>query len=123
METITTRDHRIVCKSNWDGCEGSHPTAALVRACFEAKATGAWPCTWLIQIGLTEDGEQIIVECGAPALPTDDRGSDACAAGHFHVPAEVRMEEGWDFAADEGEAMALAKAGVRPVQMDGKSFL
>ena len=120
---METREHRIVCKNGWAGCEGSHPIAAMVRVCYEARRDGAWPCTWLIKVNVDEDGQDVIVECGAPTRPTDGRGSDECTAGHLHVPAEVRMEQGWDFAADRGEAEILAKAGVRPVQMDGKSFL
>ena len=122
MDTIE-RVHRIICRSGWEGCEGGHATAAQVRECFEAQRDGAWPCTWLIKVDVDEDGQDVIVECTAPTRPTDDRGSYAFSFGHFHVPADVRLEEGWDFAADRGEAEALAKVGVRPVQMDGKSFL
>lgn len=125
---IIASKHRIVCKSNWEGCHGRHATVAEVRECFEAKRDGAWPCTWLIE-GLIPTGDpdepyyRGTFECGAPTQYTDDRGSYECTAGHDFIPPEVRQEQGWDYAADRDEAMGLAKAGVLPVQMDGKSFL
>ena len=114
--------HRILCRSRWEGCRGQHVTVAEVRQCFEAKRTGAWPCSWLIE-DRYDDGSPRTFECGAPTQYTDGQGSYECTAGHDFVPPEVRARQGWDYAADRDEAAGLAKAGVRPVQMDGKSFL
>lgn len=120
MET-TTRDHRIFCKSSWEGCKGSHRSVAEVKACFAAKVAGAWPCTWLIEGPIpTGDPDEPYYkgtfECGAPARYTDEEGSYTCDEGHAHTPAWVRDRQGWDFAADRGEAEALALAGVLPVE-------
>jgi hypothetical protein len=121
--------HQIVCNSKWGmQPKHTHPSAELVRACYEAKrdvqaGIAVWPCSWLAQEGFTEDGVPVIVECGLPTRFTDDKGSYACIGGHDHVPAEVRFEQGWDYAEDDDEARRLAQAGTRPVQVNGDSWI
>lgn len=95
-------------------CERRHHSAEVGRRCHAGKT---YPCGWQIQVGLDEDGGAVIDECGAAAWDTE-RGWK-CDAGHEHVTAEARWREGWDYAADPGEAMLLARAGVQPVAMDG----
>jgi hypothetical protein len=119
--------HRIVCRSGWyadqGGCPGWHNTAAEVKACFEAKKDGAWPCSWVVQ-SRYDDGSYFYHDCGAPTRYTDEaRGIYECDRGHDHVPAEVRQAEGWDYAADQGEAEQLTRNGVRPMQMDGSAWI
>jgi hypothetical protein len=58
-----------------------------------------------------------VQSCTAARWETD-RGS-RCEHGHEYVTMEVRRDEGWDYAADEGEAGLLAKYGTFPVAMDG----
>jgi hypothetical protein len=115
--------HRIICHSGWEACNGSHQTAAQVKACFEAMNTpGAWPCSWLIPV-LGEDGVYT-VECGAATTyDQSGDGSYSCTVGHYHVPAEVMAARGEAYASDEYEAKALARNGVLPLQMDGKVYV
>lgn len=109
-------------------CKDTHHTVAQVRVCGTQLYTDpetqitveAWPCEWMIRFWDAEDGETRVRDCGHPAWATR-RGTN-CVAGHEHVRAEVRMDEGWDYA-DDDEAGALAAAGVVPVQMDGKPFI
>lgn len=111
-------------------CDLSHYTVAQARMCatglyFDpdtgAVREGCAPCTWMIATGrYSEDGAEIIRDCGHPSW-CDERGW-RCAAGHEHVRAEIRADEGWDYA-DADEAAALAAAGVRPVHMDGKPYI
>jgi len=78
------------------------------------------PCGWLVERTVswydeeTGDGEgyDVVEECGAAAVYTD-RGF-TCDAGHSHVTAEVRWNEGWDYAEDDGEALRLSRAGTEP---------
>ncbi len=122
--------HRIICRSGWSGQPGRHDhrDVATARACWQAArdekaGIQVWPCTWLLE-GRYDDGSAFTYECGLPSrfTPQHGEGSYACDGGHDHVPAEVREAQGWDYAADEDEAALLARAGVRPVQMDGKPF-
>lgn len=76
-----------------------------------------WPCTWLIE-GYGEDG-LVHDECGAATRYRPDGSGYDCATGHEHTYAEARQAQGWDYAADEGEAFGLARAGVEPREMDG----
>jgi hypothetical protein len=113
--------HRIVCQSTWATCRGWHETVEEVKRCFEAANTpGAWPCSWLME-SRNEDGIYTY-ECGAATMYTDRRGSYECARGHDHIPADLMAEMGEAYASDAEEATQLAKAGVRPLQMDGSAF-
>lgn len=52
-------------------------------------AEDTWPCSWLIAQGRDEDGEEIIVECGAT---THIVGAGwRCDAGHQHLGIEVEL--------------------------------
>lgn len=117
--------HVIFCNSKWSGRPGrhEHSTVAEVAECYaaaqdERKGATVWPCGWLME-ARHDDGSPYDVPCEAPTRFTDDRGSYECSLGHTHVPAELRMEQGWDYAADEGEAILLRKYGVQAVAMDG----
>lgn len=120
-------EHVIFCNSGLYGRNRhQHQTTAEVRECFQAaqdlaKGIDVWPCSWLVE-GTHDDGTKYVYDCNSPTRYTDDRGSYKCTVGHDHVPAEVRAEQGWDYAGDEGEAILLARAGVLPVQMDGTGF-
>jgi len=114
--------HRIRCRSGWEGCTGQHESAIEVKSCFQAKADGAWPCSWLME-GRYDDGSLFTFACDAPTRCTDDEGSYECDRGHSHVPAEVRNRQGWDYAEDHEEALQMVKAGVRPVAMDGTAII
>jgi hypothetical protein len=110
-------------------CKGQHESADIVRLCSQGLT---FPCTWMVAGGYsedgsrfvvggrTEDGEQIIRDCGATSWETP-RGWE-CEAGHSHVTAEVRHREGWDYATDADEAYGLRKYGVDAVAMDGSSI-
>lgn len=100
-----------------DGGPATHASVDAVRACYLAEET--WVCNWLVALVNPEDGEECAAECGGLAwfLP-DDRGY-TCEHGHDHVNDEVRQREGWDYAADPGEAGLLAGRGIQPVAMDG----
>lgn len=112
--------HQIRCNSGWGTCNGAHRTAAEVRECFRKElARKANPdvffvCNWLVPWA-TEDGPASL-DCGALAKVTD-RGFD-CEAGHEHVNMSVQFAEGWTYA-EEDEAAALIRAGVRVRLMDG----
>lgn len=104
-------------------CKASHTSIDAVRACY----TGAlFSCHWMVEryIGWVDEetgegeGENQIVDCGAEAIGTE-RGW-TCAAGHEHVTIEAQHNEGWAYAADAGEAILLARAGVEPRTMDGR---
>lgn len=91
-----------------------HGTIEEVRACFRGET---WACTWLLgRTEYTEDGPMLRTwECGAASWHlAGDRGY-TCEAGHEHVYAEVRADEGWEYAEDEDEARRLASVGVMPV--------
>lgn len=75
--------------------------------------TDEWPCDWLIEYR-DEDGVSTR-ECGAPCRETDTGW--ACQRGHEHVTAQVRAEQGWDYAADPSEATLLARYGTEPRDM------
>jgi hypothetical protein len=117
--------HVIFCNSRWSHRpeRHEHPTVEEVRGCFAAArdeklGIEVWPCGWLLE-GRYDDGTSYSYPCEAPTRMTDDRGSYECAAGHSHVPAEVRAEQGWDYAADDGEAYLLRKWGTEAVAMNG----
>lgn len=40
-------------------------------------------CTWLVEDGYDEDGELIVLDCGAPLTRLDADGWE-CAHGHYH---------------------------------------
>lgn len=111
-------------------CKNTHPTVADVRACATtpARRPADFACGWLIHRraggtwidGEWYDYEAADVECGADAW-ADDTGW-TCAAGHSHVTAQARHEQGWDYAADQGEADALAKRGTEPRDMQGRAW-
>lgn len=100
-------------------CHDRHHEVATVRACY---AGTTWKCTWLVRAGHTEDGDEIIRECGAASteLP-DDRGY-TCEAGHSHIYCEVRAAEGWDYASDAEEAQMMRRYGLDAVGPDGGSI-
>jgi hypothetical protein len=112
--------HRIICRSGWAGCQGWHPSAALVRECCLAKRDGAWPYSWLLE-GRDEDGI-CVFPCNAPARCTEGTtdGSYKCLAGHCFIPDQTLAAQGMAYAADEGEARGLAQAGVQPLTMTGQ---
>lgn len=43
-----------------------------------------WECSWLVDIGYTEDGDRVIRDCGAPAAERADGSGWDCQAGHEH---------------------------------------
>lgn len=119
--------HAIQCNSKWSARSDRHEHASVeeVRVCFEAaideaKGMQVGPCSWLLE-GRYDDGSKFSYPCEAPTRYTDERGSYECTARHSHVPADVRQEQGWDYA-DEDEAAGLMRNGVRPVRMDGTGF-
>lgn len=93
-------------------CKGKHNRREEGRACYEGRL---FDCVWYV-LAYNEDGP-CERPCGAPAIATE-RGF-TCAAGHSHVDAEVRAQEGWDYAHDPQEARQLMKAGTFPMTMDG----
>lgn len=102
-------------------CKDRHPKAADARACYSGEVVPVvGPCTWLVERPYYDfdDVRQVSTgECGAEAVYTE-RGF-TCAAGHSHVDAQYRRQEGWDYAHDEEEAYVLAYYGTVPVRMDG----
>lgn len=104
-------------------CPGCPDTTPAVTMCphEDCQYRDVWPCPWLIARGRDEDGSPVITECGARARPTDTGWR--CEAGHEHVEAEARSAQGWDYAADEGEAAGIACAGVEPRDMSGRRWL
>ena len=122
-----TPPHVIFCNSKWMGQERhSHRTAGEVRECFRAAQDTAlgvevWPCGWLLEARY-DDGSAYSYPCEQPARYTDERGSHECMAGHGHVPAQVRFEEGWDYAEDADEAAWLRRNGIDAVSMRGDSI-
>lgn len=119
--------HEIVCRSDWNGQDKhSHRTVEEVHACYRAKHDVAkgievWACGWLME-GRYDDGSKFTYPCEAPTRYVGGRGSFECAAGHDHVPAEVRYEQGWDYASDEEEAHYLRSHGIDAVAMNGGSI-
>lgn len=104
-------------KTKNGGCGERHDTVAEARACDEGRLHS---CGWLVlRKGIDFDYMEYTyeTECGATAISTDKGWS--CAAGHSHVYAEVRHQQGWDYAHDEEEAYVLAYYGITPVRMDG----
>ena len=110
--------HHIVCKSGWEGCFGGHEKIWQVKECFEAKRAGDFPCNWLVEFSY-DDGSRGTRDCGRPAriLPGDGNSFE-CNGGHEHISQERRIEEGWEYAEDEGEARNLVFAGVEPRTFD-----
>lgn len=107
--------HTISCGK----CREQHSSAEGVRKCHEGAEISS--CAWLCRTGeYTEDGEQVVAECGADSWDTP-RGWK-CAAGHEHVNDETRTREGWDYACDEGEADQLRSYGVDAVSVRGDSI-
>ena len=107
-------------------CKNRHSSVEAVKACAAGALT---TCHWMVERpevvgGCEEYGFEVewgIVDCGAEAVVTE-RGW-TCAAGHSFVTATARREEGWEYAEDFGEAMALARAGVEPLTMSGHTVL
>jgi hypothetical protein len=93
-------------------CKDRHEYAIEAKACY---AGALFACNWLVY-DYNEDG-RYERECGAPAIVTE-RGF-TCRAGHSHVYAETRVQEGWEYAQDPQEAYRLAQAGVVPMTPDG----
>lgn len=98
--------------------------ARLVILAGWAHVAGAGPdqwgnvvggCDWLVDRGITEDGERWITDCGAEAAYDDDHFR--CAAGHEHTSMEAQEREGWAYAEDEYDAAVIARGGreFRPV--------
>jgi hypothetical protein len=65
-------------------------TLKLVAGEFEVGT-----CTWTVVAGADEDGYPYHTDCGAETV-IYDRGF-VCTAGHEHVNAQTRHEEGWDY--------------------------
>lgn len=90
---------------------------------------GLWRCEWLVElrgrygVETNEDGEPIILECGAWAWELAGERGWTCEAGHEHVRCEVRDREMWDYCEDEGDAKNVARAGKRPHDMQGRVWL
>jgi hypothetical protein len=99
-------------------CKGTHYAVSTVRLCYSSVPT--FTCDWQYEETYNEDGERPVLECGA--LAWEDRRGVYCENGHEHIHAEVRANEGWDYAEDEQEAGALLALGVRSVGMDGGSI-
>lgn len=120
-------EHVIFCNSGYpEAGRHEHRTVDEVRDCYQAasdikQGILVWPCEWLLE-GRYDDGSKYSYPCEAQTRYTDERGSYKCTAGHDHTPVELRWEQGWDYAGDEGEAYLLARAGVMPVRMDGTGF-
>lgn len=91
-----------------------HETIEGVRACHRGET---WACTWLNgRTEHTEDGPVLVTsECGALAYPLPGDRGYTCEAGHEHIYAEVRADEGWEYAEDQDEAQRLERNGVRAV--------
>lgn len=107
--------HTINCAN----CKDSHNTPEGVRRCFAGDTVGT--CSDLFPTGeFTEDGEQVVTSCVGDAFH-DERGV-TCTRGHSYVNTETRMHEGWDYAADAGEAELLRKYGRDAVSMRGDSI-
>jgi hypothetical protein len=104
-------------------CKSTHYSVEGVRRCYAGQAG---PCSWQSYARdrwgyLTdEDGARIVLNCDA--LAWDNGRAFVCEAGHEHVWAQNRADEGWEYAEDADEARTLAKAGVMPVGMDGGSI-
>lgn len=120
--------HVIKCNSGWSHRDARHDHQAVweVRACFEAAhaekaGKPVWPCTWLIE-GRYDDGSRFTYECGEPTTLNGEEGEYECAAGHSHVPAWVRADQGWDYAEDDEEAKRLRSVGIDAVSMRGDSI-
>lgn len=122
--------HVIICTSRWlDRGQHQHQTVHDVRerwrAFYDTKAgVTVWPCDWLIEAGLWDDGTPRLQPspCSAPARYIDDEGSYTCVNGHEHITMARRRREGWDYAADEDEAYLLRRYGVDAVSMRGGSI-
>lgn len=118
--------HVIFCHSKWSHTPDrhEHQSAEAVRACFaaardEKAGIDVWPCGWLLE-GRYDDGSLYSYPCEAPTRLIGTDGSYECECGHSHVPAQVRFEQGWDYAADAEEAHYLrTKVGIDAVAMDG----
>lgn len=93
----------------------SHAKAEVARRC---QAGETWPCHWLVELPVTEDGFTPVTECNGATWETPDGGWE-CEWGHSHTPDWVRAQQGWNYASDPEEARLLARAGVWPVAMDG----
>jgi hypothetical protein len=118
--------HVIFCNSKWSARPGrhDHQDTATVRACYqaardEARGIQVWACTWLLE-GRYDDGSTYTFECGAPTRESAD--GYACDHGHDYVTPEARAAQGWDYAADEGEAELLRRYGTQAVAMNGGSI-
>lgn len=104
----------IICGN----CGNRHFEVAMVKRCYAGEVV---PCTWLIDtLQYTEDGEKVIVECGAGAWDSDRAWQ--CERGHEHVHAEARFDEGWDYASDEEEAGVRASYGHESRLPDGHLY-
>jgi len=116
-------------------CRFTHASLAEVRQCaaehHSGKRCAPWKCSWLVErpfcrqpeCGMCEDGGHPPTECGAWSRQLFNAAGREigyeCTVGHDHIDAQARMEEGWDYAADPGEAALLAKYGTEPRHMDG----
>lgn len=98
-------------------CHQTHASVRAVRLCSQGAVVV--PCGWMVERSYYDEdgGYDSVAECGADAVVTDRGWS--CAAGHAHVTAEARHAEGWDYAEEAGEALAMVGAGVQPFTMDG----
>ena len=119
--------HAIQCNSKFAGQERhTHENLLEVQACFRAahdaaRGVGVWQCSWLL-LGRYDDGSTYSYPCEAPTRYTDSRGSYECEAGHDHIALEVQWEQGIAYTDDPAEAAGLAKAGLRPLAMNGAAF-
>lgn len=109
------------------------PVRAAAAVCDSRSADGvlsllphheAGPCSWLVERVMDngDEGYLATVDCGAPMAERLDGTGWDCKAGHSHTDAQVRYEQGWDYASDQGEAELLARRGVEPVTMDSRPW-
>lgn len=54
-----------------------------VATILRADAANVWSCSWLVKDGYTEDGDAVVIDCGAVSVGFDN--GFACAAGHSHL--------------------------------------
>jgi hypothetical protein len=101
---VSTPDHEWIYRS-------FAQAQSVLKLVSRPDVEDVFACSWLVDGGYTEDGDAIIVECEAAAIGTA-RGFE-CAAGHSHVNASVRFDEGWDYV-DSDEQAAIERGAWLP---------
>jgi hypothetical protein len=104
-------------------CKKTHTAVGLVKACYQGN-TGLCGWQYNVPTHYSPEAEDFIdaytAECDALSW-WDERGT-YCEAGHEHVNAQARHDEGWDYAEDIDEATNLRKHGIQAVSMRGDSI-